>query len=236
MKKTLSAIALSAVALAAASPAMAAHPTLLPGGVWTIYNGAYPTQPSLNINGTSPDDTTTAVQTLTQQFTLQGTVAKDCSYFGTPGGTGTISLGAIGVKNGNTETTSTAFTQNGVIQIYDLDSTSAGCNFDNTVSLTKAAAGLVNPAPGGYDNTQFTANIPYQVNVGIQKAVNAGTVGAGTYKNFLVGTGASTGSMHLGAWRSNLDLQILAPAQSLGLVAGTYSDTITLTLAVDTGN
>jgi hypothetical protein len=235
MKKTIAALAISAFALTTSSAAFAAHPILFPApNQWAIYNGPGTTPPYIAINGTSPDDTTPAVQTLTETFSLNGTVAKDCSYFGAPGGAHTVNIGAIGVKNGNNETAADAFEQNGPIQIYDLDSTSAGCNFNNTVSLTKSVNGLVNASPGGYDSSEFTANIPYEVTVGIAKAVNADQVGTGIYHAFTVATNSGSGSMHLGAWRSNLDLKLLAPAQNLGLVAGTYTDTMTLTLAVDT--
>jgi UDP-N-acetylenolpyruvoylglucosamine reductase len=139
------------------------------------------------------------------------------------------------VKNGNTETTATAFTQAAPFN-FDIQTTSAGCNFDNTVSLTKSANGLVNAAPSGYDSSEFTAKIPYKATVGVSKAVNAGATGTGIYHAFVVDVAQASGSMHLGAWRSGLTLNINAPAQTLGLVAGTYTDTITLTLAVDTAS
>ncbi len=83
----------------------------------------------------------------------------------------------------------------------------------------------------GFVSNQFTNAIPYSVKVGVASATPAGTVGQGQFQTFTVATTATTGSANYGAWRSTLDLLANIPAQSLGLVAGTYSDTITVTLA-----
>jgi hypothetical protein len=237
MKKTISVIALSAFALASSSVAMAAgHSALLSNqSPYGVYASPPANQPFFGPGGGQvTDDTTTATPTVINTFTLTGTVAKDCSFFSGATQTHQINLGAIGVKNGNSESAATAFTQAAPFN-FDIQTTSAGCNFDNTVTLAKSANGLVNTAPGGYDSSEFTANIPYKATVGVQKAVNAGATGTGIYHAFVVDVAQNTGNMHLGAWRSLLTLNVNAPAQTLGLVAGTYSDTMTLTLSVDTG-
>jgi hypothetical protein len=232
VKRTLALVAVAAIAFSASAANASTHPTLDSVDGWGKYANPPSGGPFWGPNGWSPDDTTTATPTRTMTFTLTGSVAKDCSYYAGSSNTHTINLGAIGLNNGDTETTSTAFTQAGEIQV-EMTSTSAGCNFNNTVTATKAAAGLVNPAPGGYDSSEFTANIPYTLRVGVAKAVDYNTVGTGIYHGFDMTTSQTTGSMHLGAWRSNLTLRANMPVQSRGLVAGTYSDTITLTLAVD---
>jgi hypothetical protein len=237
MKKIVSAIALSAFALASSSAAFAtghtAQDSVYGSGVFA--GGTYGAGPFYGPGGGQITDNTdpNTSPIVTNTFTLNGTVTKDCSFYAGTSTSHTINLGQIGVRNGNTETTATAFTQAAPFN-FDIQTTSAGCNFDNTVSLTKSANGLVNAAPGGYDSSEFTAKIPYKATVGVSKAVNAGATGTGIYHAFVVDVADSSGSMHLGAWRSGLTLNVNAPAQTLGLVAGTYTDTITLTLAVDT--
>jgi spore coat protein U-like protein len=53
----------------------------------------------------------------------------------------------------------------------------------------------------------------------------------GSFQSFQVATTAKTGTLNLGAWRSLINVHATIPPQSLGLVAGTYSDTIVVTLA-----
>jgi len=232
MKKLLATIAIGAMATWSTT-AFAAHPVTTEQGWGTWAGGTYGSGPFWGPGGyQNADDTTPATPTSTQTFTLTGTVAKDCSYYNGTTSTHSVNLGAIGVKNGDTEQTTTAFNQAADIH-FDLQTTSAGCNFNNTVTASKSAQGLLNSAAGGYDSSEFTNKIPYSVTIGIPKAVNFNTTGTGTYHGVTVGLAQASNSMHLGAWRSALTLGIAAPAQTLGLVAGTYTDTITLTLAVD---
>lgn len=184
----------------------------------------------------APNDDTTDTPTVTRTFLLQGEVAKNCSYFigtsNTPGQQ-TIDLGAIGIHNGDNQANNTLFTQVDTVG-SDIQSSQAGCNTDNTITLTKknGTSGLVNPSPGDYDNTQFTANIPYSVQVGITGVAQGQGSHAPTSQLFTVSTSQSTGNMTVGAWRSLIGLHVVIPAQpSLGLLAGTYSDTMTVTLA-----
>jgi hypothetical protein len=116
----------------------------------------------------------------------------------------------------------------------DISSTSAGCNFNNTVTISKSAQGLVNASAGGYDSNQFTANIPYKINAGLTGTTNTSGPAAGTFVPITLADGDSTKQVHLGAWRSNLNMGLVFTAQNKGLVAGNYTDTITVELAVDT--
>jgi hypothetical protein len=196
-------------------------------------------QPNWNVNGYNhdgnaamPDDTTAATPSVTRTFVLTGAVAQDCSYYTGGSNSQTINLGAIGVRNGDSEDVGTLYNQVDTLNV-DNQSNGAGCNTDNTITVTKTngANGLVNPTTSGYDTLQFTNHIPYSVTTGIQHATAAGSVGPGIYRAFTVATGAGTGSGTFGAWRSQINVHVNIPAQSLGLVAGTYSDTITVTLA-----
>ncbi len=168
-----------------------------------------------------------------QTFTLTGSVSKDCSFYGGGTNTHTISLNTIGIRTQSTDNVSQAFNQAADITA-NFNTATAGCNTNNTVSITTTHGGkLLNGTPGAFDNTQFTDNIPYGLNATWQGVnVGDGAHGASTQQikwnaGDAVGTPTKTG----GAWRSAFNMDIVAPAQSKGLVSGTYEDTITVTLA-----
>ncbi|MGQ2934418.1 MAG: hypothetical protein ACT6QT_11925 [Sphingopyxis sp.] len=180
----------------------------------------------------APSNSETATPTVNVAFNLSGTVNKDCSFYsGNDASATNISFGVIGVRTGNNENVNSAFEMVGDAEA-NIDTLTAGCNFNNEVVITKnnGTNGLVNSAAGGYDTNQFQANIPYSVNAtwtGV--ALNAVTTGSGQSLN--VSTTQNNNLISQGAWRSRMDIDIVAPAvTSKGLVAGTYSGTTTLTL------
>ncbi|MBX3561929.1 MAG: hypothetical protein KF780_08965 [Sphingomonas sp.] len=198
---------------------------------------AFPGGPSLafNANIGIPNDSSAATPTVTTAFTLTGSVARDCSYHQGNSPTHTIPLGAIGVLNSNNEVPTQLFNQAGNFSI-EITSTSAGCNFANTVEVTKVngVSGLVNSAAGGYDTNNFTANIPYRVRVGIQEAsTNTTAPAAGGYQTWTVAENQGSDYRTYGAFRSRIIMHAQVDAQSKGLVAGTYSDTIRIELRAD---
>jgi hypothetical protein len=236
-------IATSAVAIVALLASSSAFASPAPGNHYqtsTFGTGNAAPAPNWDVNafdantpnvGGMPNDSATDTPTVTVSFNLSGTVAQNCSYFSNSANNSqSINLGAIGIKNGNSQNIGSLFNQIDPIDV-EITSTNAGCNTDNTVTVTKGANGLSNPTTSGFDSSQFTNSIPYSVKVGVGAATLAGTVGTGQFQTFTVPTTATTGSANYGAWRSSLDLMANIPAQSLGLVAGTYSDTITVTLA-----
>lgn len=179
----------------------------------------------------APSDSETATPTVDVVFTLSGSVNKDCSFYsGNNAGARNIDFGVIGVRTGNNENVNSAFEMVGPA-VADIDTLTAGCNFNNEVVITKNnAAGMVNAAAGGYDTDEFQANIPYSVNAS-WTGVALNTVAAGTAQSLNVSTTQLTGTRQQGAWRSNMAIDIVAPAiTNKGLVAGTYSGTTTLTL------
>jgi hypothetical protein len=237
-------LAISAVAITAllASTSAFAAPTANTHGLTTGFGGygTGPNPPFWGANGFNQNngnqlmanDDNPDTSSVTRNFILQGEVAKNCSYFiNSATNTQTIDLGAIGIHNGDNQPVGTLFNQVDTIGV-DNQSTGAGCNTDNKVSVTKNVKGLVNASPGDYDNNQFTANIPYSITVGITDAVLQGA-GAqpGAFQSFTVATSSASGNLNLGAWRSEINVHATIPPQSLGLVAGTYSDTIVVTLA-----
>jgi hypothetical protein len=179
----------------------------------------------------APSDTTTATPTVTTVFTLTGSVNKDCSFYsGNSSSARNIDFGVIGVRTGDNENVNSAFEMVGPA-VADIDTLTAGCNFNNEVSISKNdIRGMVNNAPGGYDTDEFQANIPYSVNAAwTGVALNAQV--AGSAQSLNVSTTQNAGTLQQGAWRSNMAIDIVAPAiTNKGLVAGTYTGTTTLTL------
>lgn len=183
-------------------------------------------------SGFSSQNTETASTTVSNTFTLTGSVTKDCSFYG-GGQTGhTINLGTIGVRTGNNDNVSIAFNQRDAITA-NVNSATAGCNTNNTVTISKqnGSDGLRNFQPGSYDSNQFTDRIPYTINAN-WTGVAAGTTGAGTNQTLAVAANQGSNNKAGGAWRSTFNMDVNAPVQdNRGLVAGTYTDTITVTLA-----
>lgn len=184
-------------------------------------------------NTLSPDDTETASATAGGTFTLQGNVSADCSFYNGSSSNHTLDLGTIGIRTGDNENVTVAFNQAGTATAH-VDTATAGCNTHNTVTIEEANAGqgLVNSDPGAFDSAQFTAHIPYALNAswtGVDETTTTGFTKTLAIAASSSGENSSTG----GAWRSAFNMDISVPSQSLGLVAGNYSDQITVTLAVD---
>lgn len=182
----------------------------------------------------APNNTEAAEQTVTTTFTLNGEVTKDCSFYaGNTPAARTINFGVIGVRTGNNENTSSAFEMAGPASA-NVNTLTAGCNFNNNVVITKNdAQGLVNNAPGGYDTDEFQANIPYEVTA-TWSGVAYNTVGTGGTSTLQVADNQQTNNLKQGAWRSPMNIAFYAaPVTNKGLVAGTYTGTTTLTLSAE---
>ncbi|AMK18314.1 MULTISPECIES: hypothetical protein [Sphingobium] len=181
---------------------------------------------SSDVNG----NTEAATATQTAKFTLSGTVDKDCSFYSGGQQTQAINLGTIGVRTGNNDNVTIAFNQNGAINA-NVNTSTAGCNTQNQITITKGngASGLLNAAAIAYDTNQFTNKIPYSVKATWQ-GVALGAPTTGTQQTLTATTDDSFKAVQVGAWRSAFNLDVNAPVQPLGLIAGTYSDTITVEL------
>jgi hypothetical protein len=194
---------------------------VLPAGVGTRYRA----------QADAPGDSETNTETVNVVFSLSGTVNRDCSFYaGNTSNARNIDFGVIGVRTGNNENVNSAFEMVGQAEA-NIDTLTAGCNTNNVVEINKNdIRGLVNANPGGYDTDEFQANIPYQVTASwTGVALNAQT--AGSSQSLVVPTTGNAGSKQQGAWRSRMDIDIVAPAvTNKGLVAGSYTGTTTLTL------
>ena len=179
----------------------------------------------------APADSETATPTVNVEFSLSGTVNRDCSFYaGNNSNARNIDFGVIGVRTGDNENVNSAFEMVGPAEA-NIDTLTAGCNTNNVVEINKDdIRGLVNLAPGGYDTDEFQANIPYEVTASwTGVALNAQTTG--TPQSLNVPTTGNAGQKQQGAWRSRMDIDIVAPAvTNKGLVAGDYTGTTTLTL------
>ena len=179
----------------------------------------------------APGDSEQAQHRINVAFHLRGTVNRDCSFYsGNSAAARNIDFGVIGVRTGDNENVNSAFEMVGPADA-NIETLTAGCNTNNVVEINKDdIRGLVNNNPGGYDTNEFQANIPYQVKASwTGVALNAQTTG--TPQSLTVGTNANAGTRQQGAWRSNMQIDIHAPAvTSHGLVAGTYTGKTTITL------
>ncbi len=179
----------------------------------------------------APADSETATPTVDVEFALSGTVNRDCSFYaGNNSNARNIDFGVIGVRTGDNENVNQAFEMAGDVEV-EVETLTAGCNFNNKVEIVKNNVnGLVNTAPGGYDTTRFQANIPYSVKArwfGVAQGAPTG----GSNQTLTVSESQLSNNSLQGAWRSDMSIDILAPAISnKGLVAGTYTGTTTLTL------
>jgi len=183
---------------------------------------------------TAPDDTETATPTVSAAFTLTGSVNKDCSlYVGNDASARNIDFGTIGVRTGDAENVNSAFEMAGNLHAT-IETLTAGCNFNNQVSIAKGnqfgdGMNLVGN-PGGFDQTQFQTNIPYTI-AASWNGVPLDAIVPGSTQTLNVGIAQASNSLSQGAWRSPLTIEIDAPAiVNRGLVAGTYQDTMTVTL------
>lgn len=197
---------------------------LLPNGIGTRYTAT----------ASAPGNSETATPTVNVNFRLRGKVNKDCSFYsGNDASARVIDFGVIGVKTGNNENVQDAFEMVGPATAT-VETLTAGCNFNNEVTIKKDnPLGLINQNPGSYDNGQFQANIPYSVRAdwtGV--AIGAGATG-GSGQHVAVSANDPDGmeSEQQGAWRSDMTIKFNAPrVNNVGLVAGNYTGTTTLTL------
>ena len=183
------------------------------------------------------DDFEDAGKSISAQFTLKGTVTKTCAIQGvdneSPGLSGTIDVGTIGIRAGDELAVGDQFTMTGPIQVT-VKSASAGCNYNSTVKVEKSSAlGMINATPGSYDSNQFQANIPYAATASFTGvAAGAGAI-AGTAQSVTVNSAGTVNSGNFGAWRSPLQLDVTAPTVTgKGLVGGEYSGVVTLTISL----
>lgn len=184
------------------------------------------------VNGANGTNQPAALSEVTATFRVSGTVAPAC-VISTNGGTlNDLNFGTIGIYADGATGIENAFTVTGPRNGHSRTNL-AGCNTSNTVSITKSAAGLAAAdVTSGYDTNVFQANIPYSVSA-VYAAGAVGSiapVGAATGQ-FSVGTTQTTNSRSHGAWRGGIAIRVDLPVPAKALIAGEYSDTISVEIA-----
>lgn len=171
-----------------------------------------------------------ATPTVTNTWLIKGSVSKDCSYYGGTSTAHTLDFGTIGVNTQSATSVGNAFDMVSPA-VATVNSSTAGCNFNNTVTLSKAngSQGLLNSAPGGYDTNEFQANIPYQVAATFTAGAQGAVAAAGS-QTLTAATGDASKVGNYGAWRSAMTMIVTAPTPGKALVAGSYQDTLTVEL------
>lgn len=185
------------------------------------------------VNPANPGNVGTASATETADFTITGTVDQAC-VLGAGGDLRDVNFGTIGIYADATSTVENVFTAVGPANAHTRTNL-AGCNTSNrmTVTKTNGVNGLVNAdaQSGGYDANVFQANIPYSIAV----QYTAGAVGQlapqASISQFQVSTTQATNSKENGAWKSGAAFRIDLSDPTKALVAGSYSDTVTVELA-----
>lgn len=183
------------------------------------------------VNPANPGNVGTANSTETADFTITGTVNQAC-VLGAAGDLNNINFGTIGIYADATSTVENVFTSVGPANAHTRTNL-AGCNTANTMTVTKSVDGLVNTAAatGGYDGNVFQANIPYSIAVQYTAGAQGTLVPQASISQFSVAANASTNSKSNAAWKSGAAFRIDLTDPTKALVAGTYSDTVSVVLA-----
>lgn len=209
----------AAVALIAGSASAQVYPN--PGPI-TETNYVNPNNAANN--GTFDND-------ITATFSITGNVLASCVLGNGDGDLDDVNFGNIGVYGDASTGVENAFEMTGASN-GNSSTNAAGCNFQNRLTLTKTngTQGLVNTAAAtsGYDSNVFQANIPYSLGANYVAGSPGQTTVSGSLGKFTVDVNESTDSRDNNAWRSGLGIRIDIPAAAKALVAGTYSDTVTV--------
>lgn len=185
------------------------------------------------VNPANPGDLNVS-PTGSATFTLTAKVSPACLLGGFDTAR-TLDFGTLGIFGDASDGIDKAFTLRGAANGH-IRTSEAGCNTQNKVTITKTggANGMTASAAAGYDQTVFQANLPYKV-AALYNALAVGVVGTPTQAGRSASLDANvggTGEQTNGAWRSTLAIRVDIPVPAKALIAGTYSDTVTVNLAV----
>lgn len=184
------------------------------------------------ITGGAANNIGTANTTDTNTFSLSGNVTPDCSFY-VGNASKSINLGQIGVQTNPNVGLNAAFDMAAPASV-DIDTSVAGCNTKNTVTISKSnAAGLVSDNTSNFDTNQFTNVLPYDLKAswtGVALGANA----AGSTQSLTLGSANANAqaSVAQGAWKSAVAIDIDVPVPSKSLLAGNYNGSVTIELKV----
>ena len=183
--------------------------------------------------GGATDDIGDAADDAGATFTLQADVSTACVYYSGNDSTETFDFGQLGIYASEETGPANAFTMvddaNLVIQ-----TNLAGCNANNSVTLSRTVADMTTTAADGFDNAVFQDTLPYTVSA-LYRGSNGGTQagGAGIDRELELVAGDLTESQPNGAWKSPMTLAVNIPVTGKALIAGEYEGAFTLTIQAD---
>lgn len=187
------------------------------------------------VNPTNPGNVGVASSSETADFTISGNVSQAC-VLGAGGDLNDLNFGTIGIYADATSTVENVFTSVGPANGHTRTNL-AGCNTANTMTVTKGNGvdGLVNAgaATSGYNQTVFQANIPYSIAVQYTAGAPGTLDPQASISQFSVGSAAATNNKANAAWKSGAAFRIDLTDPTKALVAGNYSDTVTVVLAAN---
>ncbi|WP_374596596.1 hypothetical protein [Brevundimonas sp.] len=183
------------------------------------------------IEGSSAANNGQAVTTVSNSFTISGNVTPDCSFF-VGNVDRSINFGVIGIEANDNVGPASAFDMTAPATA-SVQTNVAGCNTRNRVTIAKGrATGMVSDNTAGFDQTQFTNELDYIVNASWQGSAPSGGAAAPVAETLNVGLNTLNNNKQQGAWKSVFNMNINVPVPTRSLLAGNYSDTITVTLDV----
>lgn len=211
----------------------------LPTGLWGIEaldalgiesNDNQPYVSMILIEGEAAGNTGQTDTSHTAKFNLSGTVDEDCAFY--VGDVNTdIDFGTIGIHTADVSGPSQAFDM-ADDAFVEIRTNLAGCNTQSKVTITKTngVAGLQNLGGGAFDSDVFTRALPYSVTA--TYTATPDVTQAGTREDWVeVDANEAGGSAVHGAWKSDMLIRVDIEAPSLSLLAGEYSDELTITVA-----
>ena len=163
-------------------------------------------------------------------FTIKGTISTDCAYYSGDNNTETFDFGTLGIYASDQTGPASAFEMVADANLT-INTNLAGCNTNNSVTLSRTTADLQNPNSSGFDNTVFRDTLPYSVTARYTGSVYNNNVGSAPEARVQVmAAGATNSVVQNGAWRSPMALDVVIPAQPLAILAGEYSGSFSVTL------
>lgn len=185
----------------------------------------------IEIIGSSAANNGQAQTNISNTFTISGNVTPDCSFF-VGNVDRRINFGVIGIEANDNVGPASAFDMTAPATA-SVQTNVAGCNTRNRVTIAKGrATGMVSDSTFGFDQTQFTNELDYTVAASWQGSAPAGGAQAPISETLNVGLNTLNNNKQQGAWKSVFNMNINVPIPARSLLAGNYSDTITVTLDV----
>lgn len=209
--------------------------TNVTGTVGGIANGLRALNGGTNISawhavGLSAGDTETASLSDGATFSLKGAVSKDCAYYSGDNSTESFDFGTLGIYAGDNTGPNAAFTMVAPA-VLTIQTNLAGCNTNNTVTLSRTAADMTSDSQSGFDNNVFTNKLPYSVTASYQGASQVAGGGAAVGRTLTMAAGDLNEAQSNGAWKSPMNLTVLVPTPSQALLAGNYTSSFSVLIA-----